>query len=126
MLSLRQKSDYHFWFSFFHEAGHIVGGKKRAIFLDEARARDDGWADPEETLADDFAAKTLIPLEDYRAFLAKKVFTLVSVKTLAQNLGIAPGIIAGRLQHEGYIKWDSMNGLKRRLELVEACGLSNR
>ncbi len=35
MLSLRYKSDDHFWFSFFHEAGHIIGHGKKSIFLDE-------------------------------------------------------------------------------------------
>ncbi|HAZ31676.1 MAG TPA: addiction module antidote protein, HigA family [Dehalococcoidia bacterium] len=34
MLSLRHKTDDHFWFSFFHEAGHILLHGRKAVFLD--------------------------------------------------------------------------------------------
>ena len=117
MLSLRHKRDDYFWFSFFHEAGHILLGRKKAIFLDEMNA----WTDPEENLANEFASNFLIPKEKYQAFLEKSIFTPASATSFAQQLGIAPGIIVGRLQHEKVIPWRSLNGLTRRFELIEAC-----
>ncbi len=117
MLSLRHKGDDHFWFSFFHEAGHILLGGKRNVFLDEMNS----WTAPEEELANEFASSTLIVKDDYREFLERGVFTATSVKRFAEEQGIAPGIVVGRLQHETIIPWNALNGLKRRFELVEAC-----
>lgn len=117
MLSLRHKRDDYFWFSFFHEAGHVLLGGKKAIFLDEMNS----WKDPEENLANDFASNILTPKEQYQAFLERKEFAPISVKSFARQLGIAPGIIVGRLQHDKVIPWNSLNGLTRQFELIEAC-----
>lgn len=117
MLSLRHKTDDHFWFSFYHEAGHILFGRKKSIFLDEINT----WDDPDEDRANEFASNILIPREQYDAFLERNTFTPTSVQSFALQLGIAPGIIVGRLQHEKIISWQSLNGLKRRFELIEAC-----
>ncbi|MBI4534745.1 MAG: HigA family addiction module antidote protein [Ignavibacteriae bacterium] len=117
MLSLRRKRDDHFWFSFFHEAGHILFGGKKNIFLDEMNS----WTDPEEELANDFASYTLIPRDRYREFLERGEYTITSVRRFAEKQGIAPGIVVGRLQHEGIIPWNALNGLTRKFELVEAC-----
>ena len=35
MLSLRHKSNDHLWFTFFHEAGHLLLQSKKAAFLEE-------------------------------------------------------------------------------------------
>ncbi|AQU05235.1 XRE family transcriptional regulator [Dehalococcoides mccartyi] len=117
MLSLRHKSDDHFWFSFFHEAGHILSGGKKSIFLDESNS----WEDPEEDQANNFASDLLIPKQEYESFLKDGKFTSSSVTCFAQNLGIAPGIVVGRLQHEQVIGWNSLYRLKRRFRLVEVC-----
>ena len=102
MLSLRHKRDDHFWFSFFHEAGHILHGGKKAIFLDEMNS----WKDPEEDLANQFAANILIPQEKYQSFLEEEKFTPMSdSKIFRDKLSIAPGIVVGRLQHEKVIPW---------------------
>ncbi len=69
MLSLRDKSDDHFWFSFFHEAGHILLGGKKSIFLDEINA----WPDPEEKRADQFAFDILISRQMYESFIDKGI-----------------------------------------------------
>lgn len=117
VLSLRHKTDDRFWFSLFHEAGHILFGGKKLIFLDEINT----WTDTEETRADEFASNILIPRQTYADFIEKRIFTHTSVQTFSQQLGIAPGIIVGRLQHERVISWRLLNNLKRKFELVEAC-----
>ncbi|HAZ31675.1 MAG TPA: hypothetical protein DCY61_03090 [Dehalococcoidia bacterium] len=42
-----------------------------------------------------------------------------SILAYAQEIGIAPGIVVGRLQHDEKIEWNQFNNLKCRLELVE-------
>jgi addiction module HigA family antidote len=118
MLSLRHKRDDYFWFSFFHEAGHIIQGGKKSIFLDEMN----GWACPEEDLANEFASNMLIPEGKYRIFVANQDFSPTAVRRFAAELGIAPSIIVGRLQHNKEIGWQELNFLTRQFELVEACG----
>jgi addiction module HigA family antidote len=117
MLSLRHKTDDHFWFSFYHEAGHILLGRKKSIFLDEMNT----WDDPEEERANEFASNILIPREQYAVFLERNTFTPASLQSFAQQLEIASGIIVGRLQHDKVINWRFLNRLKRHFELVEAC-----
>ncbi len=91
MLSLRYKTDDHFWFSFFHEAGHILLGGKKLTFLDEIN---NSWEDPEEKQANDFASNILIPKEKYKTFIEEEVFNFSSVQNLALQLAAcvrAPG-----------------------------------
>lgn len=118
MLSLRHKRDDYFWFSFFHEAGHIIQGGKKNIFLDEMN----GWISPEEDAANKFASEILIPEKRYRMFADNQEFTPEAILEFSSDLRIAPGIIVGRLQHDNKIPWQSLNHLTRRFELVEACG----
>ena len=109
--------DDQFWFSLFHEAGHILFGGKKLIFLDEI----DTWTDAEEVRANEFASNILIPRQTYADFIEKRIFSHKSVRSLSQQLGVAPGIVVGRLQHEGCISWRLLNSLKREFELTEAC-----
>lgn len=53
--------------------------------------------------ADAFAAQTLIPPEHHAAYrrLARRPIPFDNVKAFARQAGIAPGIVVGRLQHDG-------------------------
>jgi addiction module HigA family antidote len=114
MLSLRHKSNDHFWFSFFHEAGHVLLHGKRMLFLDDVEQT---ISDLEQE-ADDFAAGTLVPERDFRAFVAGTRFlTKGTVSAFAERVGIAPGVVVGRLQHEKKIGFSVLNGLKKRYSL---------
>ncbi len=116
MLSLRYKSDDHFWFSFFHEAGHILHHSKKSIFLDEL----DMELNDEEEWADNFAADMLIPNKVYSSFVADEGYsTATGIQAFAQQQGVTPGIVVGRLQHDNIIPFKSLNYLKRRFKLVE-------
>jgi len=118
-LSLRYKSDDQFWFSFFHEAGHILKHGKRSIFIEADRNND-----PREREADDFAARTLIPEPEYRQFVQARPFTKRAIQTFAKRIGIAPGIVVGRLQHDRLLPHSHCNDLKRRLDWAPAEGRS--
>jgi len=115
MLSLRHKSDDHFWFSFFHEAAHVLYHGKKKIFLDE---KDMEMSD-EERAADRFASAILIPENEYRMLVQQTRLTKNMIRAFADRVGIAPGIVVGRLQHDGKVPYGWFNGLRRKFELVE-------
>lgn len=104
-LSLRYKSDDHFWFSLFHEAGHIVLHSKKETFVSRDR-----FSDTAEDEANSFAANLLIP-KQYDGRLRK--LSIGEIPQFAGELGIAPGIVVGRLQKEGLLNWNQGNNLKR-------------
>ncbi len=69
-----------------------------------------------EAEADQFSADFLIPPEQLRILLDSKAVYELSIKLLAAELHIAPGIIVGRLQHEKQIPFNRLNHLKQRLD----------
>ncbi len=116
-LSARHLSDDQLWFSFFHEAAHILERSKKDIFVHDKSERITE-ADAE---ADRWAGNFLVPLEDWERFTASPVFDRSSVIRFAEEQGIAPGIVVGRLQHEKLLPWNSrLNDLKIRLCWKEA------
>lgn len=110
-LSLRYKSDDHLWFSFFHEAAHLLLHGKKAIFITTDRFTDDAEAE-----ANSFAASFLIPREHEDRL---RDLTLSQIRPFAEDLGIAPGIVVGRLQKERLLDWSEGNSLKRRFKFVD-------
>ena len=113
MLSLRHKTNDHFWFSFFHEAGHLLHHGKRLRFIEVEGA----LGNEHEGEANDFARDWLIPPQ-YARGLAAMQKSGASIRALADQLSIAPGIVVGRLQKEGLLRWDSVlnKSLKVRYE----------
>lgn len=109
-LSLRYKTNDSLWFSFFHEAAHILKHSKKATFLDlEVRQQA-----TEEAEADRFAQDFLIPARDYVRFVSLGTLTKASVEDFALDIGVHPGIVVGRLQHENVIPRNWFNDLKQR------------
>ena len=87
-----------FWFTLFHEIGHIMNGDYGISFEKESGQQ-------EET-ANQYAADSLIPPEEYHKFLLEKKFDEVSIKTFADQIDRDPGIIVGRLQNDGIVGFD--------------------
>jgi Zn-dependent peptidase ImmA (M78 family) len=112
-LSLRYKTNDQLWFSFFHEASHVLPHSVREI-------RIDGLDGSDEEDANDFARDILIPPEAWAAFLGEGVPDRADVLRFAEKVGIAPGIIVGRLQHEGLVQWSALNDLKVRFRWAGA------
>lgn len=109
-LSLRDKSNDHLWFTFFHEAAHILLHKKKDVFI-ELRNCDN----EEETEANKFSSDFLIPTNEYNEFVEQGIFTLMTITNFANEIGIAPGIVVGRLQHDKHILFKNpLNSLKER------------
>ncbi|HEX7089945.1 MAG TPA: HigA family addiction module antitoxin [Longimicrobiales bacterium] len=111
-LSLRYKTNDQLWFTFFHEAGHILLHGKRSVFVEEptaaasttATGADEALQQAEEE-ADAFARDLLIPPGDYQSFLSRARFTGPAIRRFAAEIGIHPGIVLGRLQRDGYIPY---------------------
>ena len=115
-LSLRYKTDDHLWFAFFHESGHILLHGKRDIFLEGKGVASIEDQNKEEQ-ANRFAEDTLIPPAELTRFLASvQELDTASIQQFAAEIGIAPGIVVGRLQHDGILERNRCNDLKRRLD----------
>jgi HTH-type transcriptional regulator/antitoxin HigA len=110
-LSLRFRRDDQFWFSFFHEAGHILLHGKKQVFLDYETNQ--GGLEDE---ANRFAAEILIPPSSWKKFAARRGYDAGEVSAFAREIGVAPGIVVGRLQREKLVPYHSpLNRLKRSL-----------
>lgn len=118
-LSLRYKSDDHLWFTFFHESAHILMHGKREVFIEDAGETD---KDEKEMEADGFAADWLISPTDWRRIVSHGRYSKGLIRSLAAEIGIAPGVIVGRLQHEEYLPFSYCNDLKRGLIWVREAG----
>jgi len=113
-LSLRYKTNDHLWFSFFHEAGHILLHGKREVFVepDKSNVREER----DEIEANSFAADFLISPVQLQKLLEDKPLSRSKIDAFAQQIGIAPGIVVGRLQHDHDLKFNQLNDLKVRYE----------
>lgn len=109
LLSARHLTDDHFWFTFFHECGHLLLHQDMDIFLDE----DNEAATVIEDEANQFAAETLIP-STYRDALERVRPETFEVVRLASEIGVAPGIVVAQLQRAGRLPKSHLNRLKRR------------
>jgi HTH-type transcriptional regulator / antitoxin HigA len=109
VLSFRYRSDDHFWFTLFHEAGHILLHGKDALFLE-----DGSEVSPEkEEEANGFAGKMLIPTDLRSELLCLRPQTREVIR-FSIKAGVSPGVVVGQLQHMGRIGHTRLNKLKRR------------
>ena len=112
--STRHKTDDHLWFGFFREAAHILRHGTRFIHADDGRSDDDA----REREADEWAANILVPRRDWKCFVAKAPHNSGTIDSFAREQGVAPGIVVGRLQHEGILPWNtSLDRFKPKVDL---------
>lgn len=109
MLSFRYLSDDQFWFTLFHEIGHVLLHKNKELFIDEAfEATND-----EEEEANTFSQNILVP-SSFLVEVAKHCKNFKSIIWHASQIGVTPGILLGQLQFHGYVDRKRFNFLKRR------------
>ncbi|MDD3537834.1 MAG: helix-turn-helix domain-containing protein [Eubacteriales bacterium] len=107
-LTVRGRDADRFWFSLFHELCHIIRG--------HINSPDEN--DPaREAEADDFAKDILVPSGQYQEFIDHGCFSKESIEAFAKEIGVAPGIVLGRLQKENYIPYNRYNELKVKYEI---------
>ena len=108
-LTARGRDADRFWFSFFHELAHIVLGHI---------GKADGTTDQDERDANNWAENTLVDSASFAAFRQGRDYSKRSVLAFAGEQEIAPGIIVGRMQREGMIKYSELNDLKVQYEIA--------
>ena len=92
-----------FWFTLFHEIGHILNGDLGISFKDQ-----------KEDEADLYAQRTLIPQKQYEAFVHEHhFFDETVIKEFADSIDRDPGIVLGRLLKDGRIPHTDMNLQKK-------------
>ena len=115
-LSLRYKTDDHLWFTFFHEAAHILLHGKKELFLEGANGLDA----EKEAEANDFAANELISRKAFEALAQQKPLSKQAIISFAKAQGISPGIVVGQLQHNNHLHISHCNDLKIRFAWAKA------
>jgi HTH-type transcriptional regulator/antitoxin HigA len=116
-LSFRYLSDDQFWFTFFHEAGHLILHSKDAIFLED----ESETTLEEESEANEFASEVLIPKQFNDALWQMQLSHREIIK-LAIVLGVSPGIVLGQLQHRRRVQHNWLSKLKRRYSWDDIAG----
>ncbi|MGI6581698.1 MAG: HigA family addiction module antitoxin [Erysipelotrichaceae bacterium] len=98
----RQYADT-FWFTLFHEIGHIMNNDFGITFNDEV-----------EDEADLYAQDILIPREKYLNFIENnQFFNEDIIIEFAESIDQDPGIVFGRLQKDGKISYKETNLAKK-------------
>lgn len=110
-----------FWFTLFHEIGHLLLHGKKEKFLEFEQGKG-GYllgSEDKEKEADTFAGSELIPQKLYLDFVQSGDFSRLAIVNFAQSIKVHPGVIAGRLCHDKKIKWKEAARIRTRLKFVE-------
>ncbi|MCV0384473.1 MAG: ImmA/IrrE family metallo-endopeptidase [Erythrobacter sp.] len=110
LLSFRGRSDDTFWFTVFHEIGHLILHGAQT-FVDADMGKHD--VDESEREANEFASDLIVPRarrEEFEHLPAEKY----EVTRFSVSVGVSPGLTVGQMQHRDMIKTDQLNFLKRR------------
>lgn len=100
-----------FWFSFFHEARHVLDRQRKRVFVNGINDQP-----AEEEAANKFAGRFLIPEDRYRTFVKGGPPAPAAVLKFAAAVGIHSEVVVGRLQNDEIISRSHMNDLRRRFE----------
>lgn len=114
IMTLRRKFADVFWFTFFHEIGHIINGDIKDRLIDY-----EGVENETEIKADKFAADFLIDPIIYKKLVKSGDFSLSTIKELCEKMKIPSFILIGRLQREKHIEYHCFSDEKVRYELDE-------
>jgi HTH-type transcriptional regulator / antitoxin HigA len=106
VLSHKFKQDDQFWFTFFHEAGHVLKHGKKAVFYEFGNQEGDQC----EREADKFARDWLIPPS--HAMRLGTLKSRVQIRQFAHEIGVPPGIVVGRMQRDGICQKNHFQDLK--------------
>ena len=100
-VTIRGKAADRFWFSLFHEIGHLLNGDLETRFVDFDSVKSDM-----EDKADIFARDTLIAPDLYRKLIiSQSYFDLRDIKRFARAIGVPHWIVIGRLHSDEWLDW---------------------
>ena len=116
-MSIRGKYADIFWFSLFHEIGHLLLHRKKGVYVD---SKNETINKDQEKEANKFASDILISETEYNDFVTRfKMFKDINIlKTFSKKNGVINGIVVGRLQNDGVIGRNELNSLRNKYEWV--------
>ena len=103
-MTIRQNRADIFWFTLFHEIGHIINEDIKQRFIDFSSTQSDM-----EAKADTFARDVLMNARDYKEFVMQRDFSLSAINTFAKEQGVRSYIVIGRLQSDEILGWEQYN-----------------
>ena len=90
-----------FWFTLFHEIGHLLNGDIiSSNFIDFTNTKSNM-----EDKADEFAKRILINEDDFNEFMKRQNLTEIDIINFAKKQGIQPFMVVGRIQKEKNNFW---------------------
>ncbi len=116
-LSGRYKTNDHFWFTFFHEAGHILLHGKKEIFLEDVEGTPVDQKKEEE--ANQYASKLLLKESELQELLDSDSLDEATIISFSEKFRTPPGVIIGRLQHKGLVPFSFGNHLRQKINLFD-------
>lgn len=108
-LTVRGKDADIFWFSLFHELGHIILGHLE---------KSDGTTQEDEDAADQFAEEILLAKKDFMLYVDSYIVNESTILEFSQKQGIDAGIVLGRLQKYGYVEYGWYKNLKTKYAIA--------
>ena len=94
-MTIRQSFSDIFWFTLFHEVGHLINDDFKNQYIDYQ------FIDSkEEQQADNFAKNVLINQEDYDLFLENSELNITNIRNFAISQNVLPGIVIGRIEND--------------------------
>lgn len=117
-LTLRHDRLDNFWFTLFHELGHLDLhlSQNNFAFFDDTESEHSHAHDAHEREANDFAARHLIPDDVWKQWRRTNsgIVSKEEIRLFADRLSISPAIVAGRLRWEtgDYLKYSALLGNK--------------
>jgi len=100
VMTNRQRFADIFWFTFFHEIGHIINNDMNDRLIDYESLDDRGEWD-----ADRYASNVLINAVSYTQFVHAGDFSLESIRRFSATLDLPPFILIGRLQRDAHLSY---------------------
>lgn len=114
-LTGRYKRNDIFWFTFFHEAGHIIIHRKKDIFLEKVEYSDKDMEKEKE--ADAFAVKWTLPVDEEEAIIEAMPFEDERIPEFAHKFNTHAAIIVGRLRRKGILKHSQGSRFLKSIQL---------
>jgi HTH-type transcriptional regulator/antitoxin HigA len=114
IMTIRRKFADIFWFTLFHEIGHIINGDFEDKLIDYVFAESEA-----EDRANEFAANILIDSDKYEQFVKKGDYSLSSIQQFCSEQNIPSYTLIGRLQKDKHLKYHQYSTEKIRYELDE-------
>jgi HTH-type transcriptional regulator/antitoxin HigA len=113
-LTDRYKSNDQFWFTFFHEAGHVLLHGKKDVFIESFEGHKQDPKKEEE--ANKFAEDSLLP-ENFIDFLPEGKITEKDIRRIAREFETHPAIVLSRLNRLDKLPYSFGPDLKLKVML---------